>query len=91
MNIYWKETEYGHELIEEYSDSQLALLKFDKSENEFYISCIDNVDTGRDYLETDNIEIAKRMTVEKVIQSKCDDVNYLNEQIETLEDLISQL
>lgn len=89
MDICWKKTNYGYELTEECSDLQLALLKFDEFGNEYYISCIDNVDTGREYLGTSNILVAKKLAVQRVIDKRDEEINDIKDQIEELERLIS--
>lgn len=90
MEIEWRKSKYGYELIEEYSDEQIALMKFDSDgSGEYYISCIDNFDTGRDYLNSNDLEESKKITINTVIEKRKSEIQDIQNQIEELEKLIN--
>jgi hypothetical protein len=85
MELRWELNEYGYELLEEYSDSQIALLKHCNKE-EYYISCIDNQEVN-EWLETNDLEEAKKMTIERVVDDRKDQIEQLEVQIRSLLEL----
>ena len=84
MELRWECNNYGHELIEEYSEAQIALIKHNKEE--YYISCIDNQEVS-EWLDTNDLEEAKQMTIERVIDDRKDQIEQLEEQIRELIEL----
>lgn len=92
MEIDWIKSKYGYELIwvvGELSDNQIALLKYDPSGiGEYYISCIDGIDTGREYLNSNELEEAKRLTIKKVLEKRKYEIKEVQDEIEQLEKLL---
>ena len=91
MEVKWIKSKYGYELIEEYSESQIALLKYDKDgSDEYYISCIDSHDIGREYLDTNDLEEAKILTIEAVVEMRESEINDIQNHIDELKKLIEK-
>lgn len=88
MEVRWEYTKYGWELLEEYSDNQVALLKIDEKENEYFISCLDQHDIGREYLETSDSNKAKRRTIQRVVDERANQIQDIRNQIEELQKLL---
>lgn len=93
MEIDWIKTEYGYELIwvvGEFADNQIALLKYDPSGiGEYYISCIDCHDTGREYLNSNDLEEAKRLTIKKVLEKRKLEIKDIKDEIKQLKRLLN--
>lgn len=92
MEIDWIKTKYGYELIwvvGELADNQIALLKQDPSGiGEYYISCIDSYDTGREYLNSNHLEEAKRLTIKKVLEKRKLEIKDIKDEIKQLKKLL---
>lgn len=83
----WRKTKYGYELVNIYSEEQLALLKYSDSEEVFYISSIENEEV-KEWLDTNDLHEAKLLTVSSIITQYSDYINDYKNIIKELDNLI---
>lgn len=85
--INWEHTKYGYELTSDKFEREHALLKLNPDTGKYYISCMDNC-AVRIFLETDNLEDAKKATIEAVIENLQQEDRDIHKQIQGIEYLM---
>jgi hypothetical protein len=83
----WEKTKYGYELTSDKYEKEYALLKQNPDTGQYYISCMNNCSV-RIWLDVDNIDDAKRATMEEVIKDLQYEAKNVHEQIQAIEYLM---